>query len=282
MARTRNPNQMAQFKFGIVAPIVQKTFTDATVAAYCRRVASQPLNLPDGTEKLYSPNTLKSWAAQYEAGGLEALIRPPRTDKGFARALSVDATARIYAIKGQFPKLPATQIRLRLMEEGLISAKVSARCIQRFLKDWQAKGGLHADGKERKAFEAEYFGSIWQADSSYFPFLKDENGKKRRTFLILILDDYSRMIVGARIFFTDTAINFQAVLKSAVATYGVPHKLVFDNGAPYICNQTSFICADIGAQVRRAPPRDSRYKEYIAYYTSFVLSVRKASGLMIA
>jgi transposase InsO family protein len=92
------------------------------------------------------------------------------------------------------------------------------------------------------------------------PFLPDADGKKRRTFLLIILDDYSRLIVGARIFFTDTAVNFQAVLKSSVATYGVPHKLIVDNGAPYICKQTSFICADIGALIRRAPPRDAKYK----------------------
>jgi len=259
MAKARNANQMAQFKFGVIAPLVQKTFPDATAAAYCRRVAANALKLPDGTERLYSPNTLKGWAALYEAGGLEALIRPPRKDSGSARALTPEAAARACALKAQFPKLPATQVRLKLLEENLITAKVSARCLQRFFKDWAAKN-RQTDGKDRKAFEAEYFGALWQADSSYMPFLPDENGKKRRTYLIMVLDDYSRLIVGAKVFFTDTAVNFQAVLKSAVATYGVPHKLAVDNGAPYICNQTSFICADIGTQIRRAPPKDAKYK----------------------
>jgi hypothetical protein len=95
MARARDPYQMAQFKFGVVAPLVQKTFPDASPAAYCRRVAAQPLKLPDGTERAFKPGTLKLWAALYEKGGLDALIRPPRTDRGMPRMLGADAAARI-------------------------------------------------------------------------------------------------------------------------------------------------------------------------------------------
>ena len=76
----------------------------------------------------------------------------------------------------------------------------------------------------------------------------------------MILDDHSRLIVGARLFFADNAVNFQSVLKSAIATYGIAHVLFCDNGSPYACNQTAFICADIGTRLKHAPVRDGAAK----------------------
>jgi transposase InsO family protein len=146
------------------------------------------------------------------------------------------------------------------MEEGLISAKVSERCLQRFVKDWEFKHGRPAGGKDRKAFEEEYFGAMWQADACYFPYIPDSAGKKRRTFLMLIVDDHSRMAVGAHIYFSDSAENFQATLKSAISIYGIPHKIYCDYGSPYICRQTEFICADVGAVLRHPPVRDGAAK----------------------
>jgi transposase InsO family protein len=132
--------------------------------------------------------------------------------------------------------------------------------VQRFVKDWDFKHGRPPGGKDRKAFEEEYFGALWQADSCYFPYIPDENGKKRRTYLMLIVDDFSRLIVGGHIYFSDNAENFQATLKSAVAIHGIPHKLYCDYGSPYICKQTEFICADIGTRLLHPPVRDASAK----------------------
>ena len=86
---------------------------------------------------------------------------------------------------------------------------------------------------------------MYQADTCYLPYLV-EKGKKRRTYLIMILDDYSRMIVGGQIFYQENAYNFQKVLKDAVAAYGIPDKLYVDSGAPYKNRQLDMICASIG------------------------------------
>lgn len=56
-----------------------------------------------------------------------------------------------------------------------------------------------------------------------------EEGKLRRTYLIYVIDDHSRLIVGARFFFNDNAYNFQLVLKDAIARYGLCKKLYLDN-----------------------------------------------------
>lgn len=76
----------------------------------------------------------------------------------------------------------------------------------------------------------------------------------------MILDDYSRMIVGGRLFYQENAYNFQKVLKDAVAAYGIPNKLYVDSGAPYKNRQLDMICASIGTVLLHTPVRDGASK----------------------
>ena len=64
--------------------------------------------------------------------------------------------------------------------------------------------------KDRKAFEEPYFGAMWQADTCYLPYISEDD-KKRRTYLIMILDDHSRLIVGGQIFYNDKGMPFLVV-----------------------------------------------------------------------
>ena len=252
--------QMAHFKFGLIAPVIQGTYPDESAIAYYRRITDKPLKRPDGTEFHYRPKSVQYWEQLYRKGGMDALIRPPRKDKGMARGLSNDAIAEIYRLKDKFPRLNAVQIREKLITDGTVTAKVSVRCFQRFIKEWNLKGGTPANLKDRKAFEEEYFGGLWQADSCYFPYISDGHGEKLKTYLQLIIDDHSRMIVAAKIVFNDNAVNFQMLLKNAVATFGIPNKVYTDSGSPYINHQTEFICASIGTILLHAPVRDGAAK----------------------
>jgi len=221
MSKSANPyqmaQQMAQFKFGLIAPVLQNTYSEASAMAYYRRVTEEPLNRPDGTSYQYKAKTLQHWERLYRQGGMDALITKERKDKGISRALSNNAILEIYNLREKFPKLNATQIRLKLLSDGVITAKVSVRCVQRFVTAWNLKVGSPAINlKDRKAFEEEYFGGMWQADSCFFPHIPNEKGVPSRTYLILIIDDHSRLIVGALLFFQDNAVNLQSLLKKAV------------------------------------------------------------------
>jgi len=264
MVKSSNKDQdreLAYFRFALIAPAIQGTYTDASISAYCRRVTQSPATRPDGSTFQYKPATLEKWIAQYKAGGMDALIPKERSDKGSVRRLSDECILEIQKIKEMFPRLDAIQIHGRLVRDGLIPATVSPRTIQRFikangLKNPAASGML----KDRKAFEEPFFGGMWQADTCHFPSVPDSNCKRQRTYLVAIVDDHSRMIVGARLFFADDAYNFQKVLKDAVATYGIPNKLYCDHGGPYENAQLTYICGSIGAILLHAPVRDGAAK----------------------
>ena len=274
--------ELAYFRFALVAPVIQGTFSDASIAAYCRRVTENPIVRPDGTPFQYKPATLEKWITRYKSGGMEALMPRERSDKGSVRVLSDECIAEIYKIKEKFPRLDALQIHIRLIKEGLIPSAISPRTVQRFIK---AKGlktpAASGPLKDRKAFEEPYFGAMWQADTCYFPYVPDERGKRQRTYLMIIVDDHSRMIVGARLFFEDNAYNFQKVLRDAVATAGIPQKLYCDHGGSYENSQLNYICGAIGTVLLHAPVRDGAAKAKCER-TFGVLKSRWLNGLDIA
>jgi len=63
--------EIAQLRFGKIAPVIQGTFTDVSIAAYCRRVAQTPVKLPDGRTLQYKPKTIEKWVNTYNQGGMD-------------------------------------------------------------------------------------------------------------------------------------------------------------------------------------------------------------------
>ena len=251
--------EVAQMRFGVIAPLVQGTYTDVSMAAYCRRVAQTPQRLPDGRIFQYKPKTVAKWYQLYEKGGMEALIPRTRCDKGGTRVIPDEAEREVHRLKREYPRLNATQIREKLVRDGTLPATVSVSTIQRYIKRNGLKGLNDAAVRDRKAYEEEYFGGMWQADTCYLPYIREE-GKSRRVYLIMILDDHSRMIVGGKLYYQENAANFQKTLKDAVAAYGIPNKLYVDNGSPYSNEQLSFICGCVGTVLLHTPVRDGASK----------------------
>ena len=256
---SKNPIDAAYFKFALIAPVIQDIFPDATKTAYYKRVTEKPFTLPDGKVVSYNYNTLEKWECRYRAGGMDALIPAFRQDKGLTRTLPDTAIEEIYRLKEKFPRLNSTQIYHRLISQALIPATVSVASVQRFVKRNDLRSARNLNIKDRKAFEEEFFGGMWQADTCYLPYI-NEGGKKRRTFLIMIVDDHSRLIVGAEIFYNDNAYNFQKVLKTAVLTHGIPCKLYLDNGSSYANDQLKLISGSLGIVKLHTPVRDGASK----------------------
>ena len=104
-----------------------------------------------------------------------------------------------------------------------------------------------------KRYEREHINEVWCGDSSVGPYLTID-GKKKRTYIIALIDDASRMIVGIDLFFNDNFINLMSVMKTAVTRYGRPKILNFDNGASYKNKQIDLLAARIGSVIHYNQP----------------------------
>lgn len=254
--------EIAEFRFGIIAPAIQGLYPDASEAAYFRRIAEKPLTLPNGMVRKFSYKTFQDWATRYKKDGLDALMPLARSDKGATRALPDTAIEEIYRLKQEFPRMNATQIYASLVRDKFIPASVSVDSVQRFVKQHDLKYSQNPSMRDRKAFEEDAFGKMWQADTCYICHI-EEGGRSRQVYCMAIIDDHSRMLVGAELFYHDNAVNFQKVLKDAVSTFGVPSKLLVDNGAPYANEQLSMICVSLGIALIHTRVRDGASKAKI-------------------
>lgn len=254
--------EIAQFRFALIAPVIHGLFPDESRAAYYRRITENPLTMPDGSKVTYSYKTLEKWTSMYQRGGLDALMPSIRSDKGCTRVLPDTAIEEIFRLKKTFPRLNATQIHQHLIADSFIPDTVSVSTVQRFIRRNDLKYARDPNMRDRKAFEEDSFGRMWQADSCYLPHIT-EDGKTRRVYCIMIIDDHSRLLVGGGLFYNDNAANFQLVFKKAVAAYGIPDKLYVDNGAPYSNEQLSLICVSLGTVLLHTRVRDGASKAKI-------------------
>ena len=252
--------EIASIRLALIAPAINNTITEESKIAYYRRISTNPVKLPNGKIVFYSPGTLSNWESEYNRFGFDALLPKTRSDIGKTRKLTDVAIEQIYTLKNTFPKINATLIYHKLIEDGFINEKdVSISTVQRFIKNNDLKSARSINMKDRKAFEEEFSTGMYQGDTCYGPYIT-ENGKCRRTYLIMLIDDKSRLIVGGRFFYNDNSYNFQKVLKEAVARYGIPNKLYLDNGSPYRNEQLSLICGSLGIVELHTMVRDGASK----------------------
>ena len=262
--------KIAHFRFGLIAPVINGTYTEPSQTAYYKRVASEPFSLPDGQVGRYSYKTLEKWVSNYNKGGIDALMPATRSDKGVSRALSDTAVEEIFRLKEAFPRINATRIYEQLLAGSFITTDVNVCAVQRFIKHNDLKSARNPNMRDRKAFEEASFGIMWQADTCHICHIT-EDGVSRKVYCIMIVDDHSRLITGGGLFYSDSAYNFQKVLKSAVSAYGIPTKLYVDHGAPYDNTQLDLICVSIGTALIHTKIRDGASKDIASYYTSIKL-----------
>lgn len=242
-------SQIALFRFSLIAPLVNDTYSESSKSEYCRNISSKKHKLPSGVETTISDKTIISWYYAYKREGYEALRPKFRSDVGISRKVPVAYVDKILELKKQMPHITGKKLYTKLVEDGYIkSSEVSLATVYRFLNN----NKLHESNQtERKAFEMEFANDCWQGDTSHGPIITID-GKKVQTYLIQLIDDASRVIVGYDFFLRDNAINFQLVLKNAIKTYGIPKKLFVDNGTPYKNTQLFSICATLGIELIHA------------------------------
>lgn len=200
------------------------------------------------------PHTLWRWYSKYLKNGFDGLIPKSRNDIHHYRKLSEDTKKDILYILSEYPKLPATMIYQKLIEMNTIVEKdVSLSTVNRFVQEYKKSNGL-APVKDMRRYECEHINEVWCGDSSVGPYMKVD-GKKQRTYIIALIDDASRMIVGIDIFFNDNFVNLMSVIRGAVIKYGKPKKFNFDNGANYRSTQMNLLAARIGTVIHYNPAR---------------------------
>lgn len=245
---------IALFRYGVIAPLETGT-SDPSISnnEFFRRAAEKTYIGPDGRPTTVSSSTIEKWHRYYQKDGFDGLMPQSRKDEGISRKLDQDLQSQIRFLKSEHPRIPAAEIHRKLIENGSIRiGQVSVSTVERFIRQIRKEEEV-SDGTDMHRYERSHINEVWYGDTCYGPYLSAGDGKKR-VFFIALIDDASRFIVAADIFFNDNYENLMSVIRSAVSKYGRPKLFSFDNGASYRNQQMELLAARIGSSVHYCEP----------------------------
>lgn len=250
MTDDKKRHDIAVFRFGVIAPAANKTLAQ-TQAEYFRRITEAALDVPHVGLVRYKPETLRRWLTDYRAGGFDALVPKARSDLGQHRVITPEVEAGIRRLVADHPRISATMVRERLVDDGTIAShSPSESVIRRFIR----KEGLHAtaappDG--RRAFAKSDPNQLWTLDFMHGPRLA---GSTTRPRLLAILDDASRFVVFAFFLLSEAYAGVVHALVEAFLRHGLPLAIYCDNGAAFSARDLALACARLDIALVHTPP----------------------------
>lgn len=246
--------QTALFRYSVIAPLETGT-SDPHISnnEFFRQAAAKSYTDPEGKMVTISASTIEKWHHAYRKGGFDALFPQSRKDEGVSRKLDQDLQSQIRFLLAQHPRITAAEIHRMLLCNGSLHInQVSPSTVERFIRLVRSSQEQPAN-KDMRRYERSHINEVWYGDTMYGPWLTDPEGKKRVYFIALI-DDASRFIVAADLFFHDSFENLMTVIRSAVSRFGRPGLFTFDNGSSYRNKQMELLAARIGSSVHYCEP----------------------------
>ena len=241
-------NKVALFRYGVIAPLVQRQVDVKSDNEFFKLAALKSYEYIDGSMAHFHATTIGRWYKRYKENGFDGLKPDIRSDEGVSRKLDSELKEQVIYYLKEYPRLPATQIYEKLIESGMINhGELSLSTLTRFTSSYK-RSNNQKPIIERKRYERSHINEVWCGDTSYGPYINDD-GTKKRVYIIALIDDASRMITGIDVFFEDNFINLMKVIKSAISKYGKPKLFNFDNGRNYRSNQMALLSARIGCGI---------------------------------
>lgn len=172
--------------------------------------------------------TVANWRKQYRNGGIEALCHRPSSNA--ARKVCEELERRIVAHREAHPDRGVRRIRDDLRrDEGL---GVSAEKVRQTVNEAGVGNPPpvpHRRPPQVRRFERALPNALWQIDIFTFQ-LK----RMYPVYLIGIIDDHSRFMVGWGLFRQQSAEAVLEVVKGAIGQWGAPREILSDNGRQFV------------------------------------------------
>ena len=261
--------RIAVFRFGAIANLVGgMTLDRGDREQLIREKCDHQWQIPYSERSRLSRTTLKRWVRQYD-GRLESLYPRDRVDIGKSRTLDEEIAQALIRTRQAFPRAPVRKLIEHLGQEGW--GKPSSSTAYRFLRDQGLMKAQQIIPEDRRKFEAELPNDLWQSDVLHGPLL-ETSGKKRKSYLIAFIDDYSRLVPYGAFYPGESLAFYLKALEQALATRGLPRKLYVDNGAAFRSHHLEQVTASLGIALIHARPYKPQGKGKIERYFRTVRS----------
>lgn len=175
-----------------------------------------------------SAMTAYKWIHRYRAGGIRALedrSRRPYTSPG---KIASQVERSIVELRRRHPAWGGRKIRQRLINLGWRDVPSASTITAVFHRHGLIDPSEGRRTRDLQRFEAPAPNLLWQMDfKGDFPLLSG------RCYPLTVLDDYSRFAVGLRACPDQQYPTVQQQLQSVFRHYGLPQRILADNGTPW-------------------------------------------------
>jgi transposase InsO family protein len=219
-----------------------------------------------------SERALRHYIQIYREGGYQRLLDMPRSDKGSLREIPEIAVDEAVKLRQELPSRSIRRIIEILEGEKLVKpGEVSRTSLNRHLiqRGYGAKQ-LKADGKliqPAGRYQRKKRNSLWVADIKYGPVI-NINGTNKRTYLLAIIDDATRMIMHVEFYDNQRLPILEDCFRKALLKFGKPSDIYVDNGKIFVSKWFRLACARLGIRHMRALPYSAKSKGYVNYFVT--------------
>jgi len=251
--------EVALFRYGVIADLVQLEPHHRGLYALLTKKAEHEYTIPGSLRRHVAAETVRGWLRAYRRAGFDGLVPRERADQGSSRSIPAHVVDLLCQLKEDAPELSIpTLLKLARTQHGeVVTSEIvlPESTVHRILarRGLMKKKPAEPTSKDRRRFEHESAGDLWMSDVMYGPKLR-EAGRVRRTYLIALIDDATRVVPYASFTFSEGAVAYLTVLEQAVRRRGIPKRLYVDNGAAFRSKQLQIVCAKLGTALIHAKP----------------------------
>jgi transposase InsO family protein len=245
----KQKKEIAVFRFGVIGEFVTGAELDyGEKERLLQQKCARKWSIPYSGRTRLSRSTILGWIRQY-TGRIESLYPKDRSDQGKARAFDEEIASQL--IKLRLDKPDATVDTLIESLEKITCQTYNYSSVYRFL---QSRGLMNtARPEDRRKFEAQHPNDLWQSDVMHGPQVLDQD-KQRKTYLIAIMDDHSRLVTAAGFYLSENLKTYLTVLEQAFLSRGLPRKLYVDNGPAFRSHHLKYVAASLSIALIHARP----------------------------
>lgn len=248
---------IALFRYSVISDIVNSPGLDyGRQEEIIREKCSRKWLIPNSEKTRISRSCILRWLSLYRKSNnnIESLHPRERKDKGSLRSLDAETVAGLLELRKEMPDATVRLLISEMKHRGLVAREgdLKPSTVYRILNRSSIQGSLSAQ-KDCRKYETELPNDLWQSDVMHGPSI-EINGRKRKTYLIAIIDDHSRLIPHAGFYLSEALSSYLRALEVAIARRGLPRKLYVDNGPAFRSRHLEYITASLNIALVHAKP----------------------------
>jgi len=250
--------RVAVFRFGVIHDLINGNGADqGPQAALIRQKCARKWEIPCSEKTRIGRSTILRWVRVYRAsnGKIESLYPGDRSDRGASRALDEETVLSMIRLRQEMPKATAPVLVKKMEERGLVApgTELNLSTVYRLLHRRNLMKVNSLQPEDRRKFEAELPNDMWQSDVMHGPLITS-GGKMRKSYLIALIDDHSRLIIHGEFYLSETILSYVDALEQALLKRGLPRKLYVDNGPAFRSLHLEHITASLGIALIHSRP----------------------------